>query len=416
MINFENFLTEAAASKDRHLTHIEDAILEGGVNGTRNAIQYLIALRDMFAGDHKQLAEMTRGGYVLRTKFDGAPALYCGINPENGKFFVGTKGVFAKTGAKMNYTNADIDRNHPGPGLNSKLKIALKYMPELGIKGIVHGDFMYTREDLKHATINGVEYITFQPNTITYAVPVNSPIAARIRRSHMGIVFHTTYHGETMGGLQTHFDVNIGNFHQTSNVWFRENSFTDATGKANLTHAENVRLTALLAQAGKLFHTIPAGVLNELSSNETYRIPMMATHNQKVRAGQHITNTAAHVNDIIKYVEGKYDRLAGQVKTPAAKQKRMTEKRIVVRWFKTNAATIQRILELQNLIIDAKMIVIRKLNQVQDMGTFIRSGDGYKVTAPEGFVFARLDTGEAVKLVDRLEFSMTNFTAEKDWK
>ena len=85
MIKFSEYLNEAAAEKDRHLTHIEDAVLEGGVAGTRNAIQFLIALRDMFADDGTTLSEAA-GNLILRTKFDGAPAIYAGINPENGKF------------------------------------------------------------------------------------------------------------------------------------------------------------------------------------------------------------------------------------------------------------------------------------------------------------------------------------------
>ncbi|MFM7856879.1 MAG: DUF6267 family protein, partial [Flammeovirgaceae bacterium] len=68
-----------------------------------------------------------------------SPAIFTGINPENGKFFVGTKGVFAKN-AKLNYTPEDIDENHPVPGLNKKLKIALEYLPELNIKGVIQGD------------------------------------------------------------------------------------------------------------------------------------------------------------------------------------------------------------------------------------------------------------------------------------
>ena len=88
MITFKQHLTEAAAEKDRHLTHIEDAVLEGGVAGTRNAIQFLISLRNMFADDGKVLNEVSIRlieSLILRTKFDGAPALYAGINPENGK-------------------------------------------------------------------------------------------------------------------------------------------------------------------------------------------------------------------------------------------------------------------------------------------------------------------------------------------
>ena len=228
MLKLNQYLKEAAAEKDRHLTHIEDAVLEGGVAGTRNAIQFLIALRDMFADDGTTLSESARG-LILRTKFDGAPAIYAGVNPENGKFFVGSKSIFAKN-AKLNYTPADVMKNHSG-GLADKLLVALKYLPELGITDVMHGDFMFTHDDLKTETIDGKKYIIFRPNTITYAVPVGTPLAAQIERAKMGVVWHTTYHGKTMDKLQTHFDVDITKLHKSPNVWFRENRFVDATGK-----------------------------------------------------------------------------------------------------------------------------------------------------------------------------------------
>ena len=413
MLKFRQHLTEAAAEKDRHLTHIEDAVLEGGVAGTRNAIQFLISLRDMFADDGKTLSEARRsGGLILRTKFDGAPALYAGINPENGKFFVGSKSIFAKN-AKLNYTVKDIRSNHSG-GLAEKLETALKYLPELGITDIIHGDFMYSRNELKSETIDGKKYITFRPNTITYAVPEGTTLARQILSSRMGIVFHTTYHGSSMSTLQTHFDVDIGRLKSSKNVWYRENRFTDVTGRATLTKAENDRLTTILSQAGNLFRQIPAALLNEIAANETYRIPIMTYYNQKVRAGEHMK--ASHVNEIIKFVSDKYDKQIGEAKMPATKAKRNAEKKMVVGWYKKNAANLKLIFQLQNLFIDAKTMLINKFNQVNDIGTFLHTPDGgYKVTSPEGYVAAWSSGGDAVKLVDRMEFSRSNFLATKNW-
>ena len=105
-MEFKQFLTEATKEgKNVHLEHIEDEVLNGGTAGARSAINFLQSLRDMLAGHAKTKVNIT-------TKWDGAPAIFCGINPENGKFFVGTKGVFAKN-AKLNYTDEDIDKNHP---------------------------------------------------------------------------------------------------------------------------------------------------------------------------------------------------------------------------------------------------------------------------------------------------------------
>ena len=411
MIKLSQYLKESAAEKDRHLTHIEDAVLEGGVAGTRNAIQFLISLRDMFADDGKTLKE-GRGPLILRTKFDGAPALYAGINPENGRFFVGSKSIFAKN-AKLNYTVADIRRNHSG-GLAEKLETALKYLPELGITDIIHGDFMYSRNELKSETIDGKKYITFRPNTITYAVPEGTTLARQILSSRMGIVFHTTYHGSTMSTLQTHFDVDIGKLKASKNVWYRENRFTDVTGRATLTKGENDRLSGILTQAGGLFRQIPASLLNEIATNETYRIPIMTYYNQKVRAGEHMS--ASHVNEIIKFVSDKYDKQIADAKMPATKAKRNAEKKMVIGWYRRNSASLKLIFQLQNLFIDAKTMLIHKFNQVNDLGTFLHTPEGgYKVTSPEGYVAAWSSGGDAVKLVDRMEFSRSNFLATKNW-
>jgi hypothetical protein len=411
MIRFTDYLTEAAAEKDRHLTHIEDAVLEGGVAGTRNAIQFLLSLRDMFADDGQTLSE-ARGSLILRTKFDGAPAIYAGINPENGRFFVGSKSIFAKN-AKLNYTEADIRANHVG-GLADKLSAALKYLPELGIKGIVHGDFMFSKNELKEETIDGKRYIVFRPNTITYAVPTDSKLAQQVRAAKIGIVFHTTYHGKTMDTLQTHFDINIGEFRPSKNVWYRTNRFIDVTGRATLSKAENARLSGIMSQIGSQFRTIPASLLNYLATNDTYRIQIMTFYNQRVRAGEHMG--AGHTQALIKWVADKYQKGVDEAKLPATKAKRKAERDMVIRWYKQNASDLKKIFKLQNLFVDAKMLLIAKFNQVNDLGTFLHTTDGgYRVTTPEGYVAAWSTGGDAVKLVDRMQFSRANFLAVKNW-
>jgi hypothetical protein len=411
MIRLSDFLTEAAAEKDRHLTHIEDAVLEGGVVGTRNAIQFLISLRDMFADDGQTLSE-ARGSLILRTKFDGAPALYAGINPENGRFFVGSKSIFAKN-AKLNYTEADIRANHSG-GLAAKLSLALKYLPELGINGIIHGDFMYSKDELKSETIDGKKYITFRPNTITYAVPQGTTLSKQVLSSRMGIVFHTSYSGPTMSSLQTNFDVDIGRLRASKNVWYRSNRFMDVTGRATLTKSENAKLTSILSQCGTVFRTIPASLLNQIATSDTYKIHIMTFYNQKVRAGEHMG--AGHTAQLIKWVGDKYQKNIDDAKMPATKAKRKAERDMVLRWYRQNAADLKKIFQLQNLFIDAKMLLINKFNQVNDLGTFLHTADGgYKVTTPEGYVAAWSTGGDAVKLVDRLEFSRANFLAVKNW-
>lgn len=408
MIKFTEYLTEDKEGKNLHLEHLEDEVINGGVAGTRGAINFLQALRDMLAGHSKSRVNVT-------TKWDGAPAIFAGINPENGKFFVGTKGVFAQN-AKLNYTNDDIDKNHPGAGLNQKLKIALKYLPELGIDGVLQGDMMFTSADLKNEKIEGQDYVTFQPNTIVYAVPVNTQLAKMIKSAKMGIVWHTTYTGKTMATMKARFGANIESLKQTRDVWFRDADFVDASGTATFTEDETKELTSLLSEAGALFRTISPRTLNMIASNDTYKIQIKAWNNLKVREGQEITNTSSHVAGLIASIEDKMNRHILDAKKADTKLKRQQEKKIVIDFYKSNRNELKKIFDLQNILVRAKNMIVRKLQSAQDaFGTYLRVDNGLKITNPEGFVAVDHMKGNAVKLVDRLEFSQANFNAAKAW-
>jgi len=407
-MKFKEFLTEATATgKNLHLEHIEDEILNRGVQGGRDAINFLQSLRDMLAGHAKSKVNIT-------TKWDGAPAVFCGINPENGKFFVGTKGVFNKN-AKLNYTDEDIDNNHPSEGLNAKLKVALRYLPKLGIKGILQGDMMFSKGDLKKQTIDGENYITFQPNTIVYAIPSDSKLAASMQAAQMGIVFHTSYTGRTIEDMKASFNIDIGKLSSTKDVWFRDASFVDASGSATFTEDETKELTGILSQAGRIFQSISSLTVNRIASTETIRIQIATFNNTKVRAGERIKDTQKHTTELIKTIEAKLNQHVLDAKKEDTRKKRVAEKNEVMRFYRSNASELRKVFDFMNLIVDAKLKIIRKLETIRDVGTFIRTDDGFRITAPEGFVAVDKLKGNAVKLVDRLEFAHANFNAAKNW-
>lgn len=407
-MKFKEFLTEATSTgKNLHLEHIEDEILNRGVSGGRDAINFLQSLRDMLAGHAQSKVNIT-------TKWDGAPAVFCGINPENGKFFVGTKGVFNKN-AKLNYTDEDIDNNHPSEGLNAKLKVALRYLPKLGIKGVLQGDMMFSKGDLKKQTIDGENYITFQPNTIVYAIPANSKLAASMQTAQMGIVFHTSYTGKTIEDMKASFNIDIGRLSPTKDIWFRDASFVDASGSATFTEDETKELTGILSQAGRMFQTISSLTINRIASNETIRVQIATFNNTKVRSGERIKDTQKHTAELIKTIEAKLNQHVLDAKKEDTKKKRVAEKNEVMRFYRSNALELRKVFDFMNLIVDAKLKIIRKLETIRDVGTFIRTDDGFRITAPEGFVAVDRLKGNAVKLVDRLEFAHANFNAAKNW-
>lgn len=408
-MNFLEYLNESKnTGANLHLEHLEDNILNRGVNGARESIVFLQSLRDMLAGHAKSKVNIT-------TKWDGAPAVICGINPENGKFFVGTKSVFNKDG-KLNYTNDDIDRNHPNPGLNEKLKVCLAFLPKLNIKTILQGDLLFTKGDLDKKVIDGKSYITFRPNTILYAVPTETQMANRMLAAQLGIVFHTSYSGRTIDTLKTSFNIDIGNLTNTKDVWFRDASFVDASGTATFTEQETKNVTDILSEAGKIFQSINPMVLNRIATNETFKIYVKTFINTKVRTGEPISNTRTHVLEMIRWLEDKLNKNVLDAKREDTQKKRTIEKNEVMRFFRSNAAQLKLIFDLYNLIIQAKVLIIRKLESIKSsVDTFVTSPEGFKITGPEGFVAVDKLSGNALKLVDRMEFSKQNFNAAKEW-
>ena len=401
MLSFDGFLTEA---KNFHLEHLEDEVLNNGVTGTRGAINFLQSLRDMLAGNVKSSVNVT-------VKWDGAPAIFAGINPENGQFFVGTKGVFNKN-AKINYSHEDIDRNHPARGLNQKLKVALTELSKLGIKDVLQGDMLFTKEDLEKKTIEGKQYVTFQPNTIVYAVPKES--ASQILSSKMGIVFHTTYSGKTMEDMSASFKVNLRGLSKSSSVWFSDATYKDTSGTINFNKAETKEINSVLSQAGKTFRTLKSDVLNTVEDTN-YNVLIKTFNNTKVRAGEKITDTRQHTRGLIAYVYDKLKADVDRVKRPETKKEKQLTMDFKMKFFRSNSSQLVKIFDMQNLLVDAKELIIRKLEKSKGvMDTFVRTDKGYRVTQPEGFV-AVDHMGKAVKLVDRLEFAHQNFTAAKNW-
>ena len=389
------------------MEHLEDEVLNHGVAGTRGAINFLQGLRDMLAGHSDAPVNVT-------VKWDGAPAVFAGYNPENDRFFVGSKGVFNKN-AKINYTEADIDDNHSG-GLADKLKVALAELSRVNIKGVLQGDMMYTKDDLKREEIGGESYITFQPNTIVYAVPVKTKLAAKIMSSNMGIVWHTTYSGDTMEDMTASFGVSSGAYKEKNTVWQADAAFKDQSGTATMTKKETGDVTAILKKAGILFQKLDSNILGMIANDPQTSLMVKTYYNTKVRSGEKVKNVKKHTAGMIAYV---YDKLKADIDKVRQEKTKKVKKEIMdkyVKFLRKNSGEFVKIFAMQNLLIDAKLLIVRKLESIQGLTkTFIKTPTGYRVTAPEGFVAIDSLKGGAVKLVDRMEFSMQNFNAAKNW-
>jgi len=408
MLKLSSYLTE---QKNTHMEHIEDNVLNAGVDGARDAINFLRALRDMLAGNSDVRVDAT-------VKWDGAPAIFAGIDPNDGKFFVAKKGIFNKN-PKVYKTNADIDADTSGD-LANKLKTALQYLPSLGIKGVVQGDLLFTKGDTKDITYNGVEHITFHPNTIVYAVPKNSALGRQIARASIGIVWHTTYEGDSFETMRASFAKPIASSLKPSrNVFFTDATYRDVSGKAMMTEKETAAITKILSDAGKIFNQIDRATLNGISDNDELLMRTKTFMNTKVRQGQRVRNTARLADELIKYLMDHFSKQESEKKTERGKSVVRARRSATMDYFtKTDKNKVKLIFDLMNKIVDAKEIIIRKMDQAATINTLLSTKDGYKVTGQEGFVAVDKMKGNAVKLVDRLQFSYANFSPDikKGWQ
>ena len=403
MFSFKGFFTK---EKNTHLEHLEDDIINRGSKGGQNAINFLKSIRNMLAGSSGKKVNMS-------VKWDGAPAIICGINPENGQFFVGTKAVF-NVNPKINYTSSDIRRNHSGE-LANKLNIALRELSKLNISGILQGDFLFSKSDLKSATIDGENMITFTPNTITYAVPIDSDIGKKILRARMGIVFHTSYSGKTMKSLTAGFGTVSGKS-GISSVFLADAAYKDVSGSAKLTSSELSTFDARIRMAeGSLLKAGPMLDTMNVTDSLSVGFRLKTFFNHYIRNTQ---GNMAKVKTLVEMFREYYESfLKAEIdvrKTESGKQKYRDLLKTNLRFIDRNKQSLYFAIASHVTLQNAKNYLVSKLSEIQSIGHFLRTPNGYKVTAPEGFVAVDRTAG-AVKLVDRLEFSRANFTAEKDW-
>ena len=390
---FKELLTEAKANT--HLTHLEELILTQGAAGYKQAKSFLIELLKNLAGNSDSKINTT-------VKWDGAPAVFAGINPDNGKFFVGTKSVMNKV-PKINYTMEDIEMNHgQAPGLAVKLRHALNYLPSLGIKNILQGDFMFDESMIKSKNIDGKPHLLFRPNTITYAVETDSNIGREVAAAKIGIVFHTTYNNGLQGGAT--FGADVSGLNKNKNIWFDDAYFKDTTGVIKLTTSEAKEVQSLIKKADSIkinYDNLPAADLNRYLNNE-------------IRAGQFVNNPKVSFKAFQKWFQSKIDKKVAKLKSEKGRMKAIAAGQEQMKLFQRRQQDIINLFKVSKLLSDAKLIFVRKYNNaIYNTKHFVDDGKGgLRVTAPEGYV-AVDRIGNGVKFVDRVEFSRANFAMDK---
>ncbi len=398
-------------SKNTHLEHLEDSILLDGERGAKDAFLFLDELAKTFIGKQNN-------NFKITTKWDGAPAIFAGIYPGTNRFFVGTKSVF-NVNSKINFTMTDVDKNHGhAPGLAAKLKDCLRYLPSLNIQGVAQGDLLFT-DDKTYGKVHGKDCVLFTPNTITYCIPKEDELYDRAKSAKLGVVFHTQYIGNTLGSMNAKFGYDVSNLSDSKDVLVLSAETGQLGNDILLTKDEVSTLNKIKNASSK--HLRSAGgfldsVAKDIASKDQLVIGtrLKIFFNKYVREGKKLPAAKIVIKQFEQYFDAECKKAEDKVKTPKAKAAKRVKRFDGLKNIRNNHRSLTSTVELYNSLQTAKEFFVRKLEKGERFGTFLRTANGYDITAPEGYV-AIQDGTNAVKLVDRLTFSVANFNVEKDW-
>ena len=390
----------------KHLEHLEDEMLNYGVEGCKAAVSFLKELK-------KMLGHQESGGF-MQTKWDGAPSVICGTDPQTGMFFVGTKSVFAKTAPKLCYSEEQIDGWYEGD-LAEKLKFSLRYFSTLGIEGVVQGDLLFT-SDIKRERIDGEDLYTFRPNTITYGIPVDHPIGKAAGIAKVGVVFHTHYTGDVVADMQARAGAKVKGSAEALVV---QND--TPMHRVGFSRAEMSEFDRYISKIERMCG-ICGPFLDELvtktgtTGDAKFHIAsyLKQFFNNEIKNARSIGKIDEAMYDMLNFYEEKTSKELAKIKTVA----NLTKKRELVygsqNYVVDNVYKFKAMLTLYKELQAVKQMVIDKLDHLEEFRTFVQTEKGYKVTTPEGYVLHK--DGSMIKFVNRMEFAYNNFTLQKQWR
>ena len=412
MLEFKDYFPlYESAGPNKHLTHLEELILTNGKEGATRAIQYLQALTEVLDSDTPSAVNTT-------VKYDGAPAVIVGVDP-NGNFFVGSKSVFAKV-PKINYSINDIKQNHShAPGLVDKLIQTFVHFKGVNFNSTYQGDFLFDDEIKEVNTIDGEDHVIFKPNTIVYAVPTDSEEGQKIVNAKIGVVFHTEYDvnldEQGVPRFTTKkFGVDVTNINPGPSVYVKDAYFESDAGYVTLTDEETNLVTSYINSANQALSNIDFDAASEkmLANINTYI-------NTEIRGGEFLGDGAVSFQKFVEWFTGRIDKQISTLKSDAGIARSTKAKDTLLSLVEAAREDILNIFEFQKAVKQAKDIFIQKYNNMMQgvsMKHYLFEPNGdLVVTEPEGYV-AIDATGNAVKFVDRLEFSRANFAIDKDSK
>ena len=392
----------------KHLEHIEDEMLNYGVEGCDAAVS---AMKEML----RMLGEKPSSGY-MQTKWDGAPAVICGVHPYTGRFFVGTKSVFNKENPKICFFDDDIDTFYDGD-LAVKLKASLKYFKELGISGVVQGDLMFTAKDKKYETVEGEDLVTFRPNTITYGSPVDSDMGKAISKAEIGVVFHTHYVGDDLATMNAKAGADVSSDIQGCVVINNDTPMTDVSVPAQTLkkfEGNLLIIEKMCRTSGKFLDHLVDNM--GTTGNAKYHVAsyLKQFFNAEIKESRRINDPKVALKSLGTFYHEKMNKEVAKMRSVQKQAERRKQLYDGLTYLEENEKEFHAMFALYRKIQENKQIVIDALDNLESFKTFVQTEQGYRVTSPEGYVLHH--NGDMIKLVNRIEFSFINFTLAKQWR
>lgn len=382
-------LAEAKDNKEFHIEHLEDLVLTQGFNGAKRAFNYIENVRRMFARGQGKIDK-------VKAKWDGSTTIVCGIDPADGKFFVGTEQVLQNNKAACK-TKAEIYEFYGLDDVVTKqLKLALKYLPSLGIGNVVAGNLLFTSDSILISNFDGYQVYTFTPNNTTYSVKVDTELGNSISQAKIGLFFHTSYEGNSLDNMVANNEANITGLKRNKNVWVDDDTYKDYTGIASFTPDENARVLIGLRKAASTLSKIDGTQFNAMINNKDFSEYMRSFVHDSIDDKQLLIDPMRLVREFVKYYKEK------NIEKNANQDEKTTEK--IEKFISDNVNSILGVFSIYKKIIELKLMLLSKMKQIETIGIFVKDNDGYKINVPDGFVAIGNDRG-LVRLVNNIEYS-----------
>ena len=409
----------ANIDKLTHLEHVEDEMLNYGVAGCKKIVQDFQEIRHMLG---------CGGSGYMQTKWDGSPSIVAGRDPQNGDFFVAKKSAF-NIKPELCYSEYEINAYYGrSQGLVTALTYCLRYFKDIGIKGIVQGDLLFTADTIeKNKTIHGQKLHTFKPQSIEYGIPVDHPLGKAAAKAKIGVVFHTHYAGpdgrQNYKGLLEDMSARGGlgseKLKSNSDVLIINND--TPMDQIGLTDTEEREFDSTVAEIEKQcgicgdfldFLVTKGGGTGNPTGEDKYHIsPYVKKYFQDEvnpkTPGSRTSNIDTTLNQMIEFYGRSMDKIISKLKSPKTISEKVELTKISMQYLENNRDAFKAMINLYKLIQNLKRQIVKKLDPLEKtFKTFVLTPDGYEVVHHEGYVLHR--DGNMVKLINKLEFTKNN--------